>query len=165
MAYSQVRDIIDHVKAFHRKLQHAFEQLADETDDERARLLLELLEDYEDELKRVLARYASEEHSGVVETWIQYDPIDELRAALAESELAPGMPLERLVEQTLRLNQAIIEFYRQAADQVAAPRAQELFEALLTLEQSKNARYAQTALELVDGGELSSGEPPRSQGD
>ena len=168
MAYTQLHDIIKHVRTYHRKLEDSYEALAEETGDERLRLLLDSLEDYEDELKRVLTRYSNEEHAGLLETWIQYDPIDHLRAALDEADLRPDMSLEEIAEQSQKFDRAVVEFYRQVADQVSAPRVQELVEALLMLEESKQARHAQQLGELVNGGPLSGHEatpaPPERRG-
>ena len=168
MAYTQLRDIINHVKSYHRKLEDVYETLADEHQDERLRLLLDSLEDYEDELKRVLSRYESEQHEGLLDTWIQYDPIDQLRAALDEADLRPDMSLEQIAEQSQKFDRAVVEFYRQVADQVSAPRVQELVESLLSLEESKQERHTQELRELVNGGPLSGHEatpaPPERRG-
>lgn len=154
MAYTQLRDIIQHVTSYHRKLEEAYESLADDAEDERARLLLDSLEEYEDELKRVLSRYRDEQHEGLLDTWIQYDPIDQLRAAVDDADLRPDMSLAEIVDQSQRFDRAVVEFYRQVADQISAPRVQELVQALLTLEESKQARHSQVSLELVNGGAL-----------
>jgi rubrerythrin len=133
-------------------LEDVYERLEDESQDERARLLLDYLREHEENFKNVLRRYSQEEHSGVLDTWIQYDPEEDLRRALEESEMRPGMSLDELLAQAQRFNQAVISFYREALAQTNAPRVRELFESLLAMEEGKAAKYAWSALGLVEEG-------------
>jgi hypothetical protein len=150
MAYKQVRELLDRVKRYHRQLEDLYEWLEDESADPRARLLLNYLREHEQNFKNVLAQYGREEHRGVLDTWIQYDPEEDLRRALEEAELRTGMPLEELLAQAHRFSQAVVSFYREARDQTNAPRVQELFDSLLAMEEGKAAREAWSALGLVE---------------
>jgi hypothetical protein len=153
MAYKQVHELLDRIKRFHRQLEDIYEELEDDNDDPRARLLLDYLRRHEKHFTKVLARYGRENDSGVLDTWIQYDPEEDLDRAMDEAELRPEMSLDELLEQAQRFNRAVMSYCRQLADQVNAPRVQELMASLLAMEEGKDSQYSRSAVGLVEEGE------------
>jgi hypothetical protein len=133
MAYQQVREILNSVRQFHRRLRREVEGAYPETDDPRARFLLRSIRRGEKELDLALAKYGKEGERCVLETWIQYVPADEVEMVLLSGQLPPHSSPEDILKWKLEFDATLADFYRQLADQVSAPRAKELLESQAAL--------------------------------
>ena len=133
MAYQQVREILNSVRQFHRRLRHEVDAAYPGTDDPRAKFLLRSIRRGEQELDLALAKYAKEGERSVLDTWIQYVPTEEIETVLLSGELPPHSSPEDILEWKLEFDASLADFYRQLADQVSAPRAKELLESQAAL--------------------------------
>lgn len=145
MAYRQVRDILKDIEGFHRTLARFYREWESRSRDERAQALLAHVRRHEEFFKQSLARYEPRAAQGILDTWIQYPPDEQLNGALAEIEFHPDMCVDDVAEVVLRMDAALLEAYRQLADSTAAPSVSELFETLLELEETKNRSDAWSA--------------------
>lgn len=157
MAYDQVRDVLKTVRAFHQELGEICQRLSRQTHDARLEFLMEIVRQHEQRFADVLGRYEREGTDGVLNTWLQYTPTEEVRTALDSGRLADANSIGEVAEVVWGFEQALTDLYRQLAESTAAPRVQELFNRLLEQEESKTGKYAWN-LEDFQGGPIVSRE-------
>ncbi|MEX0704276.1 MAG: hypothetical protein WD069_19405 [Planctomycetales bacterium] len=138
MSYRQVGDILQEIEAVHRALAVFYQDWAAHAEDERAQAVLAHVRRHEDFFKEALARYEPQAAQGILDTWIQYTPEEALNDALKEVELSADISVDDVAEVVLRVDQALLEAYRQLSESTAAPRVRELFTTLMELEEIKN---------------------------
>lgn len=148
MSYLQIRDILEHLKGYYRRLSNLYEEVSETTDDERIRLLLQYMGRHERNLSRAVARHERAGAEGVLNTWVQYEFDKGIDEALQEAEMHPNPSVEEIIRFSRKIDQAFVDFYRQMAQYTDSPRIQELFESLLDLEQGKEEHYAWSELEF-----------------
>jgi rubrerythrin len=153
MPYDQVRDVLKNVRSFHKELAQTCEELAEQTDDERLQLLMDIVQKHEERFSTVLGQYESDTAEGVLNTWLQYAPTEEIQTALQSARLADANGIGEVAEKVWEFEQALIALYRQLAESISAPRVQELFQTLLEQEENKTGRYA-WSLEEFQGSEI-----------
>jgi hypothetical protein len=142
MAYQQVREILQSVRQFHRRLRQDAEETYGDTSDPRSQFLLKSLSRSEREMDQALREYEEEEgDNSVLETWIQYIPDDDLQATILEGKLPPGATPGEVLEWRREIDESLVEFYRQLASQVSAARAEELFESLAEVAEQRLADH------------------------
>lgn len=130
MTYEQVRDILEGIRAFHRRVRNELEEARRSAKDERTRFVLESIRRDEQAMDAALARYERGERNPVLDVWMQYVPDEEMRRLLRETHFKPELDPEDVVARKVQIDRALADFYRQLADQTSAPRAAELFERL-----------------------------------
>lgn len=133
MAYQQVKEILDAVRRFHQRLRRELEEAYPDTEDPRSKFLLRSLRRGEQEMDLALGKYEKSGESSVLETWVQYVPSEDIEAVLLSGKIPSHSSPEDVLEWKLKFDESLATFYRQLADQIAAPRAKELFESLATL--------------------------------
>lgn len=142
MNYHQVRDVLKTIRLFHNQLARACERLGDQTDDERLELLMTIVAQYEQRFSAVLNRYEADVAEGVLNTWLQYAPTEEIQDALQTAELADANSVAEIAQMVWEFEEALVNLYRQLAESTAVPRVQELFSSLLEQELNKTGKYA-----------------------
>lgn len=147
MPYETVRDILERVRRFHRRLSCYYEESTEVSRNEKTRLLLDYMGRHERNINRCLAKYKKEAADAVLDTWMQYIPDSQLREAFQEAKIEPEMSPEEVFAHAMRIDGALVAFYEQLTSYSAAPTLQELFENLLELEKTKDAEYARSLLD------------------
>lgn len=152
MPFRKVDDILELVKSFHQKMRHALGRVGEESNSETVEWLSEQLRLHELHWQAALSGYEKQTAEGVLDTWLQYIPDEEVRAQLDAIEVRREMTLEELSDENVRFRQALIRLYESLANGSSAPRVQELFQQLLEFEQTKVAEQSQKIREsdLVD---------------
>lgn len=151
MSYEQVRDVLATVRTFHRELGAACGRLSQESDDERLQLLMDIVRQHERRFADVLDRYEEDAAEGVMNTWLQYTPTEQIQSALQSARLAHADSVAEIAQVVWEFERALIDLYRQLAESTAAKRVQELFDALLELEEGKTGKYAWSLEEFLNG--------------
>jgi len=142
MTYEQVRDILERIRSFHRRLRDALEEARSTSKDERTQFLLEEIRRDEQAMNLALAKYQRHGVVNVLDTWIQYVPDEDARRLLRETNFNSDMNPDEMFARKSRIDQALAELYQRLAEQSSATQVVELFEGL--------ARY--TAQRLMDEG-------------
>lgn len=141
-SYKQVRDVLQHVRTFHRRLREYYEDASEQTSNERIELLLEFLSDHEKDLERGLSRYEPQAAEGILNTWMQYVPDDVLERAFAEIPLHEDSSEEEIIDAATRFIDALVDLYATLVQSTEAPRVKELFASLLELEKTRREHFA-----------------------
>ena len=156
MTYQQVRDVISQMRKAHQRIRDALEEPQSESPDPRTRMMLEALQQEEQELQKVLARSGAQEDDGLLDTWLQYVPDEEVQQVLACMEFAADMPADEIVARKREFDQAMADLLRRLADETSVPRVEEFFRRLLENIETRTAQKAWSLREYQ-----AEAEPPR----
>ncbi len=147
-SYKTVREILNQVSMWHQALlEHCCEgEESDEGDPFRS--LVEYLSAHERASKHVLDRYKPAERDAILNTWLQYVPAEQVDEVFAKRDFRqPKSPLD-VVGMILEFDNALVELYKTLANQAQAPpRINEVFQALLDMEEWQSLRNGFAARE------------------
>jgi len=152
MAYHKVQDILELVESFHKQMRHALDQVSQEADSDGVEWLSKELRQHELHWQAALAGYEKQVAEGVLDTWLQYFPDEEVRHQIDSIEIKRDMNLDELTDLNSRFRQALIDLYESLSEASSAPRVHDLFQQLLEHEQavvSQQSRKQQDS-ELVE---------------
>jgi hypothetical protein len=142
MNYQQVRDVVGVIRKAHQQLRDALEEPRCRSNDDRAQKLLAALRQGEQQLQMALARFGANGNDGLLDTWLQYVPEEDLHRVLSHIEFTPRMSADDIVVRKLEFDQALIAFLRQLRDQTSIPRVEEFFGVLVQYAESQAADEA-----------------------
>lgn len=132
MPYEQVTKILDRAKNFHRDLSALYQRLEETApqEDEIVRIILGYMKDHEKKLEMKLDAFENTATQNIKDTWFQFPPAEKLEVALDELRFCESMSVNDLVALSLRFDNALINFYREAAESAHADKVRDIFENL-----------------------------------
>lgn len=150
MSYSTVGDILQYSKDLHIHTRKLYEQLRDNSQRERVEMMLDLLAEHEKTLGAQVADLQGSASKAVLEEWHQFEPkkIDEVLANC--SSLNADMSVDDLVNLALKLDDFMIEFYRQIASEATSRATREIFTNLIELEENEKMQIVRASLSAYD---------------
>jgi len=147
-SFKQVRDIFALSRGFHRRLSEYYARLANHADRQRAKMLLDYLSRHEANLQSCLERYEADASNRLLDAWCQYVPEAFSFEHLGNCLTNPEITVDEVASLVLRLDDALIEFYRDLADNAESPEVRELFENLLQLAVSEEVTLKREVAEI-----------------
>ncbi len=150
MASCQIKDILNHVRGYHRSLRNQLESLSHWETDDRLQLLLNYMARHELNFEKALAAYEADAATGILNTWLKFVPDETIENALRHLVIADNTSVEEILATVLEFDKMLIDLYRELADETPIPRVQELFKHLLEMETSKDRQYTLSSLEFSD---------------
>lgn len=150
LRFERVRDVLTHVKAFHRKLCSYYKKLEGEAEKQRVSMLLGYLERHEKHLEECLEDYEEGAAAKVLDMWLQYSPNSKVLDDVCDIELKPDMTTDQVVKTALQYDDLIINFYKEMTISAESEAVREVFENLMNLENREKLRTARNALILED---------------
>lgn len=147
-SYKTVREILNQVSLWHRRLlDHCCEGDEPEQRDP-FQPLVEYLSAHERAAKHVLDRYKPDERETILNTWLQYVPAEQVDEVFSKRDLDETRSPEEVVAMILEFDNALVELYKTLANQAQAPpRINEVFQALLEMEEWQRVRNGFAARE------------------
>lgn len=149
MQFEQVKDVLNHVIAYHNELSSEYAKLAEQAHDTRVQMLLNYLAEHEEKLRAGLEGYQSGDHRSVLDTWMQNAPnighpkvLEELKGCLCCATFDEVRDLARRIHDTLA------DMYRSLASQAAIADERQLFESLADRQNAENRRLSRDAARL-----------------
>ena len=137
MRFTQVRDVLDHAQAFHKRLSEFYQDLADHEDATRIKMLLDHIARHERQLEKCLKDYEESASKQILDTWFQYSE-DELSLTIPDDiAIKPHMSVQDVIRIGLELDDRIIKVYNDAAASADVPEVREVFDNLLSLEKQE----------------------------
>lgn len=127
MAFEQVRDVIDRARRFHHEIAEFYRQLEDHTDKEKVKMILQYLERHELILEGKLKEFEDDAGANILDTWFKYAPNEEIQRIIAQLEVQDDMSPAEVVQMALKLDDAMLSLYRQAADHAAVEEVRDVF--------------------------------------
>jgi rubrerythrin len=151
MRFETTRDVLDFVKQFHRKARNLYRELANHEDQERLKLLLDYLSRHENHLAKSLADYEQEASEKILDTWFQYVPDLALLEPINNIDIVPNLSVDEIIELAMRLDNCLIELYKEMIDNSAAiSEVKEVFQNLLEMEKQEQHQLARSRLGILD---------------
>lgn len=146
MAFQTVRDILDHARSFHRKLADFYALKGEHADKELVRVLLNYMSRHERHLDECLSSYEKESAKRILETWFKYPPEMPECACFECIELKPDLSAKDLFDTAMKVDQCLVNLYRQAAERAVSSEVKALFAELLELEKREETECLRNAL-------------------
>ncbi len=150
MRFEQVRDILDHAREFHKKLHEFYQQLANQEESARIKLLLEYLGGHESFLEQGIANFEESASEQILDTWFQFTQDEALLQLPEKLDLKPHMPVEEVIRIGLELDDRLIKLYKDALENSDVPEVQQVFDNLLAMEQQEQRHLVRAALDAGD---------------
>lgn len=138
MTYKQLREVLGAVQRVHAEAAGCCTDVRD-TPDERLRLLADFFRRQEDALGQRLTTSGppeAPEMPDVLDTWVQFVPTKRIDDALTALCAARDRGASATLKRCLDLQGEIVEFFRQLAENLDAPRAREMLRDLAESEHS-----------------------------
>ncbi len=146
--YTQTRDVLEHVRNYHKLLSEFYQHLEDKAEKQRVKLLLDYLSRHEKHFDECLAVYNENASKMVMNTWYQYTPQIDPSELLEEVALTPEMSVDDVIRVALRLDNYLIDLYQMMAENAEIPEVREVFMNLLGMEQQEKREQAKNALSI-----------------
>ncbi len=128
--YGQVRDVLNEVVVFYRRLRDFYDELAEQTDRERVRMMLDYMSRHAAHFETTLAEYDRQRGQSLLDMWMQFVPSERALKVPKAETLHGDMTVDEVVELALRMDEELAAFYEEAARLATVPEVQELFERL-----------------------------------
>lgn len=150
--FEQVKDVLDHGRQLHADLRGFYESLNEKEQQARVRMLLDYLSRHELHLEETVARFEGESKKQVLDTWMQYAPsIDVNKLINVKSLAAHGdMSVDEVVRLAIEFDDAMVELYREAADEADISRVKDVFRNLVELESHEKLKMVRDTLMFGD---------------
>ena len=148
--FERTQDVLDHARTFHNELRRLYEQLSTETQKERVKMLLEYLSHHEKHLEQSLAAYEESASERVLDTWFKYVPQEDKLKEFQDVKLEPDMSIDDVVDVALRMDNCLVEFYKDMAEVAVIPEVKEVFTNLLAMEEKEKRKLVRDALRLKE---------------
>lgn len=148
--FERTQDVLDHARTFHNELRRLYEQLSTETQKERVKMLLEYLSRHEAHLEESLAAYEAGASKRVLDTWFKYVPQEDKLKEFQDVKLEPDMSIDDVVDVALRMDNCLVEFYKDMATMAVIPEVKEVFTNLLEMEEREKHKLVRDALQLKE---------------
>lgn len=150
MAYQTIEKLVSDVRAVHRRLRDATRRARMRAKDERAALLLNVIDEHESALERAIETAKQGGDDTVLGTWLQFEPTAELEGAVRQSESFSSLEADELITRVLETENALMRLYEILQGSTSSPRVQAFFLGLLAIEDSAARRAARVKLEAKD---------------
>lgn len=150
MSYSTVGEILKYSLDLHVHARKLYEELRDSDQRERVDMMLGLLSEHEKSLEGHVSDLHGSAKKSVLEEWHQFEPkkIDEVLASC--KSLHNNMTVEELVDVALKLDDFMIEFYKQIASEATSNATREIFNNLIKLEENEKMQIVRASLSAYD---------------
>ncbi|GAB3114895.1 ATPase [Aestuariicella hydrocarbonica] len=151
MEIETLRDVLDWTRKFHEKLSQCLSNSVDKNSDERARMVMAYLADHEQALAKVIRGFESTGDEDALNTWfneyVNKTPV--LQKVHSKTPFA-NLNASQIMEVVADQHQQAIELYRYLARRADIDSAQEMLEALLSLEEHEIMRMTQSTNRFSD---------------
>ena len=150
MSQERVRDIIDHARDFYSQLGTYYAGLSTVADQERVKMLLNYLGDWEKKHEQALAEYEESASDGIMDTWFQCgaDMMDS--NCFTPAPLTPDMDIDTVMREVLRLEECLQKLYTEAINRSDTAQIKEVFTNLLEAKRRDIRNLVQAAQQLQD---------------
>ncbi len=143
MPFETTRDLLEHLREYHRELSTCYAEIAESTEQGKVKMLLHYLGRHESRFEEIIADCEEEAAVQVLDTWFSFTP-DKL-PALDKTALKPGMSTDEIVEAALHYDDILLTFCRQVASEAVSDDVRELFRGLIELEEHEERQLVQAA--------------------
>ena len=140
--YQTLRDIVRSIADFHGKLREFYHTLESREERGRVRMLLYYMSRHEKRFEDSLRTVGQSRKKGILDTWLQYVPGDEL-LSLDGLDVSSDMSVDEVVRISLEFDERLREFIRGIAGNPGLPRdVQDMFTQIAEEEKSEESELS-----------------------
>jgi len=150
MQFKTVKDVVDHSRRLHQQISQYYQKLSEESAQARVSMLLEYLKRHEDHLESTLNKFGQDKSQGVLESWFQYAPDQDLSDVMADLEVSDHMDTGDVVSMALTLDDYFIDLYQGMVSNASSTAVKAVFQNLLDMEEHEKIQISKTALQIND---------------
>jgi len=150
MMFKTTRDLLDRVRSFHNILSEFYCQLADKSRNKRIKILLDYLSDHENCFTKNLEMFENEVPDSILDTWFKYVPDKNKLRGCEKMELASDMSVEDVVRLSHRVDDCLIQFYKEMAKHGVMKEIKELFTNLLQAGNGEKLVFSTNRKDTID---------------
>ena len=150
MAVEQARSIIEHMRNFHKRVSLYYHRLADSTQKQRVKLLLDYMSEHEQRLANCIRDYEETASTSILNTWFQTASNTDAGKSLQDIELGPNQSVDDIIYLGIQVSECVLVVYRNLADQAEPESVQQVFANLLRMEENAQKQFTRDAGRLAD---------------
>ncbi len=146
--FEQVKDVIDYGRFIHAEIKAMAERIEEQEHNAHLILLLDYLKRHEDELAASLDKFEEGTRKNILDLWLPYPLDPTIEKKLRGFEIRPDMSLEEITKLVMEFEDALIELYKEALNEIDDPQVQEVMQNLVALEDTEKRRFAMNVARL-----------------
>lgn len=150
MSYATIKDILQYSADLHQHASNLYEQLREQTQRERVDMMLVLLSRHEQTLAASLQSVQEHVSESVLREWHQFEASSIADLLDNGQNLHPDMSVDELVQIALKIDDYLIQLYRQILSEASGKDSQALFQGLISLEENEKMSTVRAALSAND---------------
>ncbi|WP_145253901.1 hypothetical protein [Planctomycetes bacterium Pan216] len=150
MSYERVKDILRGIRDFRAQVKEYYSEVAYQAENERAHLLIDYVSTLEEDFKNELEQLGEEQAEKILNTWFQYLPQHDARAAFEGKSLDAGLSYDDVVERVASFQEHLVELYRQLAKIAPSPSTKEFFANLYEVGHERLKQESLASLQFKD---------------
>jgi hypothetical protein len=144
MAAQTLNDVLSRTREFHSRLSECLGRSSDRTDNTRAELLLDYLQDHEQKLSRALEVMQNSADHKQLDTWFyEFTQKHNVIRTSQENKAYAEMDVDDIMAAVTDQHKQIIELYRYLYGRAGTSPARELLKQLIDLEEHEAMRLSQ----------------------
>lgn len=142
------RDILDKIKLFHKMIGDLYEEISNETERPRVKMMMDYLVDHEKELGDSINEFEKSSSTDILNFNFKYTPDTSLDHFFEGIDFSPSMSLSDVLNIVLDFNDRLIVIYEQLAAEAESKDVTELFKSLAKMEERDRRVTVRNSLEL-----------------
>lgn len=124
-----VSEILERIKGFHLRVRDQLLQRPTVSDD-RLNFARDSICAHEERVIAALEDYVRDGDRAVLDTWVQFVPVEEIQQALSGTDLVTAASVDELLARKAAFDDAVIALYQHMAQETSAPHVVEAFSQL-----------------------------------
>ena len=148
MAIKKTKDLIDYARNFHNELGRYYHDLADHTEKERLKLLLDYVSRHEKHFEESLNQYEESASKKITNYWLQNTPELPEVGSLLNFEIDQDTTIDDIVALAIRFDNKLIEIYKSLAHSADSEDIRNVFKKLLEMEEREKTKLVRQAMRL-----------------
>ena len=150
MTVSTTRTQLDNIRQFHQQVADYCARTAQLSSDERISMLLEYVGRHEQHLAEAIASYEKDGQTNVLNTWFRNIPDGAIPDPQSIAALGDAPSADDVINWAIKLDDAIIEFYKTLAAEAEIPELKVVLNNLLAMENREKLKMVRSALRIND---------------
>ena len=144
--FKQVIEVIDYNQMIHGRLRTFFVALNENRQPEKVTMMLNFLIREHGRSEEILARLKEECHLSILNSWMQFSPSIKIFELIDNHMVGSLISLEQVVQLVREINEALISYYHEAANESELPKVRLIFENLAEMEVYDNQKQLRASL-------------------
>lgn len=143
--FEQVKDVLNYGRQLHGRLHDVYEQLQQQADQTRVKMVLEYLSRHERNREHAMQRFEDAARKNVLNVWMQYAPSSNIEQLLKKYDARSDMTVDDVIKLAMRFDDALIALYQETARESDDQHVQDVFQNLAEMENREKQRFIRDA--------------------